>query len=152
LAFVEQRIRELGSEVQQVRQTFTEYHGEVRDTIRDILTKAGIWEEINGLEQERAQANQRADARVKALQEEAQRLQSVRAFLLGREQMDPTEAEAPEEVPDEAPEEDGVEEHPAPEMVEPLGDSSDEEEILETPEESEITGASASKRPSPPKF
>lgn len=146
LVFTEQRIQELGAEVQKIQTTYQKYHGEVRDTIRDLLVKAGIWEEVNGLEQERAAAGKRAEERIKKIQGEAQHLQTIRSFLLGREQMDPS-AETPtsEESPLEGASQEAV-----------RGDDSEEEgpqgtvEELDAPEMMEP--GDAAKRPHPPTF
>lgn len=146
LAHVEGRIRDLGQEARQVQTTFQTYSTEVHGAIRELLEKAGIWDEVNSLEQERAQAAKRAEDKIKVLNEEAVGLQKVRSFLLGREQMDPSLEESPK---DEEPAEEGAPE-PDEAVAEHDGDSEGEAEAPETTEEAEPEAAP--ERPSPPSF
>jgi hypothetical protein len=86
LTHVEDKIRSLGMEAQKVQAAFQKYSTEVHQAIRDLLEKAGVWEEVNSMEVTRAGVAKKAEDKIKVLNAEAQDLQKVRAFLLGRAQ------------------------------------------------------------------
>jgi hypothetical protein len=122
LAHLEEQILELGAEARSVQGKFQEYNAKVGQRIREILERAGVWEEVNTLERERNEASQKAQAKLQDLDARAKDLQRVRAFLLGREQEDPeagSEKGAEDENPSEDvdPPEDKKGDEPTPEQV-----------------------------------
>lgn len=143
LAHLEGQIKELASEMQQVRTAYQTYHGEVAVTIKDIMTKAGVFNEVNELERERVAAGERAQKKAQELQQKMQELQKIRAFLVSREQTD--KVEPPREEISEPPE--NTEENTAAETEESVWDSPNDEEGP-----AEETSEDAAKRPTPPAF
>jgi len=99
LAHVEAQILKLGEEAQKVQRSYQEYNAKVTARIREILEEAGVWDDVNALETERGEAQQRAQGKLKELTAKSNDLQRVRAFLHGREQEDPSEADGPTEEP-----------------------------------------------------
>lgn len=87
LTFAEEQLQTLRAEAVQLQEAFQKYDIDVTQNVREILTKAGIWEGVNKLEVERHAARQRMQERLKMLTEQAEDLQKVRSFLLGRDQM-----------------------------------------------------------------
>lgn len=138
LAHVEERILSLGQQAREIQENYQRYHSEVHLAIREILEKAGVLEEVNGMEVERVAAGKKADEKIKALTAQAADLQKVRAFLLGREAAEPAADGEPDENPPEAEEDPEVE------------DASEEPKITEDAEDEgeEVV----SKRPVPPSF
>ena len=150
LAHVEGRLRELGDELQRVQRTYQTYHGEVQETIKGIMVKAGVFEEINALERERAEAGQRAQQKVQALQEEANGLQKIRAFLVGRERAEEPE---PEKVPvEESPKEVPSDSDISGEISGEISEPSEETAETEADKGGEEAKAVEDSRPSPPNF
>jgi hypothetical protein len=135
LAHVEAQLKELGDEMRQIQKTYQTYHSEVQDTVKDIMVEAGVFEQVNKLEQERAEAGERAQKKIQALQQKAQDLQRIRAFLVGREQIDQAEEKSEAEPSDET----------------DAGDSPDDAEKWEDPTE-ESGDEADSKGPKPPSF
>jgi chromosome segregation ATPase len=100
LAHLEEQVLALGSEARGVQEKFQKYNTKVGQRIRQILEKAGVWEEVNALEAERNETSRKAQEKLRDLDTRMKDLQRVRAFLLGREQEDPgVEAKSKEEEP-----------------------------------------------------
>ncbi len=150
LTYIEKKILSISAEAKRVQQTYQQYHAEVQASVRDILTEAGVWEEVHSMEIERTEASKRADTKIRELQAEAGRLQAVRNFLLGRE------AETPEQDEGAVAEPDLDESEETPEKIDepvPEPEPESESESVEPPEEEEDEEeASPPPRPSPPEF
>lgn len=96
LNYIENQIQKLRGEAVKIQEAFQAYSVDMGQVIRDILTKAGVWEEINKLEEERLASRNRMQTKIQQLNQEAADLQKVRNFLLGREQQEATSEPASE--------------------------------------------------------
>jgi len=89
LTYCETEVQKLRAEAVSIRESFQKYEVEVGQAIREILVEAGVFEEVNKLEEDRQTARQRFQQKLKGLNEQATDLQKIRDFLLGREQEQP---------------------------------------------------------------
>ncbi len=82
---VEDQIKDLEVQITKVTTDFREYNEEVVATVRAVMEEAGVWTEVNGLETERSEAQQRLQGKVQRLQGELASKRAIKEFLVGRE-------------------------------------------------------------------
>lgn len=90
----------LNTEVQGIQGRFAAYDTEVTETIKTILTDAGVYEEVRALEMEREGAKKDANVKLSSLQGQMADIQKMASFLV---QQEPRLARLLDTVP-EAPE------------------------------------------------
>lgn len=95
LKHVEERIKTLGAEAQLLQERYQAYHNDVQEKIKTLMVKAGVWEKVNKLELERAEARKKAEEKLRGIVAEQTDFQKFRNFLLGREDGDVAEAPEP---------------------------------------------------------
>jgi hypothetical protein len=113
LARIEQDFNALREEAKAAVAKFNEYSRAVSEQIKEILDEVGVYEEVSAIEKSRDEVRKTLDGKLKGLQEKANELAKIRAYLNADA---PVAAPAPAPVapaPAPAP----VEEAPAP--VEP---------------------------------
>jgi len=153
---IEDQLRDLNTEMNGINQKFLAYDREVTETIREICTEAGIWDEVNGIDMERAKVRQQANQQLQSLQEKAVDLQKIRNFLLQREAgMEPKEilAGGPPIPPkeDKKPEKEAPKTKKKEEKKAPVegGETTEKEKPSDKKEEEK---SKPRKRPTPPSF
>jgi hypothetical protein len=85
LKHVDSRIQKLDTEARLLQERYTTYHGEVQQSIKDLMTKAGVWEKVNKLETERLEAKKKAEDKLRKIVSDRADFEKFRNFLLGRE-------------------------------------------------------------------
>ena len=85
------QVRALEGVINSTASKYQAYHAEVGATVKSILEKAGVWDEVHDLERERERVRQQADQKIKAAQVEIEKLNQVYTWLMGQ-----GGAEAPE--------------------------------------------------------
>lgn len=81
-------ITEKQQELNATAQKAQTYSQEVTESVTAILKKAGVWAEINKLEEDRRQVQQEAQQKINKLQGEINDLNKTRAWLMGQDQAD----------------------------------------------------------------
>ena len=85
------QVRALEGVISGIVSKYQAYHAEVGATVKSIMEKAGVWDEVHDLERERERVRQQADQKIKAAQAEIEKLNQVYTWLMGQ-----GGAEAPE--------------------------------------------------------
>lgn len=93
VAQVEREMAELQAEADRINKTYSAYSEEVLATVKGILTEAGVWAEVNGLELEREETRKKAYEKIQVIQAKFSDLEKVRTYLLGK--VTPETAPAP---------------------------------------------------------
>jgi len=115
LARIEQDFNALREEAKAAVAKFNEYSRAVSEQIKEILDEVGVYEEVSAIEKSRDEVRKTLDGKLKGLQEKANELAKIRAYLNAEA---PVAAPAPVPAPvAPAPAPAPVEEAPAP--VEP---------------------------------
>lgn len=81
---VERQIGDLEKDIQSSVETFRKYNEEVTASIRSIMEDAGVWDEVNSLETERSEAQQRLQNKVQQMQNDLQQKRAIKEFLESR--------------------------------------------------------------------
>ena len=120
---VEQDMKAVAADGQNIQKTYQTYAQKVNAKISAILKKAGVFDQVHELEEQRSGTQQKAQAKLNAAQKKLQELGLVRDYLLGLGP-DPTTmaASADEEIP--------VEETPEPTDETPASEVAEDEEIV----------------------
>lgn len=74
----------LDAEAKQINEKFAAYHTEVQDTVKEILVKAGVWDEVHGMELEREDARKVAADKLQVLQAKFNELNVVLQWMKGK--------------------------------------------------------------------
>lgn len=141
LTDIETQIKQMEAEIQSIAVTYQGYHAEVTEAVKERLVAAGLWDEIHGMETEREEVRQRADAKINTLRGKITDLAKVREWMLAREQEDkktskkappspPPDLDAPAPPPEAAAPEAPASEEAAPEAPPSEGTSEKSGEVI----------------------
>ena len=111
LARIDQDLNALRLEAKTAVDKFNEYARAVAGQIKEILEEAGVYEEVSSIEKSRDDVRKTLEAKLKGLQEKANELAKIRAYLEKSVDAEPAPAAPAEPAP-------AVQEAPAPAPVE----------------------------------
>lgn len=132
---VEALDKQVGDLEKKIQTTVTDFQEQARTvsaTVKEILTDAGVWDEVFVLETERNQAKDKAQALINELQQELVDKRKIKDFLVARDNIDKRKG-------DKAPDLDAEPE--APKLVE------DEDKVVDIPTEKSDTKSDADDAP-----
>lgn len=90
-------------ELQELQRKVQTYSQEVQETITATLKKAGVFEKVNKLEEERRTFQQEAQQKAQQLQADMNDLAKMRNWLVGQENAEKAEEPEPAEEPEKKP-------------------------------------------------
>lgn len=103
IAALEAKIAELRSKQITIKGKFDKHRDNINVLIQDLIRKAGIWDEMNALEVNRAQAQEKAQAAINVAGAKIAEYENIVKFLRDREEEEPTnpkQANGNKPVPD----------------------------------------------------
>lgn len=100
------QIRTLEASIHDTISKYQAYHAEVGASVKIILEKAGVWDAVHDLEQERERVRQQADQKIKGVQVEIEKLNQIHTWLMNQEgDVEMPEASSQEPTPSAEPSE-----------------------------------------------
>lgn len=82
------RIKELEKVLQDTVLKYQTYARKVEATVKEILTKAGVWDTVHDMEVERNATREKAQAKINEVQQELVDKRKIRDYLVTRDNLD----------------------------------------------------------------
>lgn len=148
---LDKQIADLEGKLKDTVTKYQDYARGVEATVKEILTDAGVWDEVKGMEDERNETREKAQKKLNEIQQSLTDKRKIRDFLVARDNIDKRQ-ENPEAEKDEGkPVPPSFEDEPSELDKEPEAPklSEDEGKVVDIPSEK---SDDKPKKPEPPEL